>query len=118
MIAQLQPATWAEIAERIGIPAAVLLLVLIALGLGAAWVARHVIQPLVNSWLAMNKAHVDFVKKCGDAIDRLSLAEVAQTAEIGAIRKQGAQTLEAVRGVDDRMHELKTMVSQLGSSRE
>lgn len=43
---------WAEVAERLGLPAALLMVVLAAAGRACAWVGREVVVPLRDRHLA------------------------------------------------------------------
>jgi hypothetical protein len=100
------PLTWAEVGERIGVPAMILLLLLGMFCVAAWWAARHVVKPVVAS-------HLQFVKQCGSALETLKAQEVAQTAAINELREDHRTTRETVEGICETVTEVHGQVRQV-----
>lgn len=77
-VAQINPQTWAEIAEKLGIPFAIVLLLFFFMGLAAAWLARHVVKPVTSKLLGF----VDHVQKTNDTIVGLEQQQIAQGEDL------------------------------------
>lgn len=101
------PLTWAEVAERIGIPAMLLLFIMFAIVGGAYAVARWVVKPLLASHLAQNEAHVKFVETCGESLKTLSTAEAAEGPRLAALEVATKETQKIAV-------QLKGMIGKLG----
>lgn len=102
------PDKWAEIAERVGIPFAILLMVFFFLAACAAWFAKNVVKPVTAG-------HLKFMHQTGEAIQTLKQQEIAQTAAVQAIAKTQDQTLEVAKDVQSQVKQLKGMVSRRDS---
>lgn len=83
-IAQVaDPNTWAGIAERLGIPFAILLMICFGSALAAVWLARNVVKPLT-------KAHLGFVESI--KVSQLGITEQSKTSVV-----QNVALLESAR---------------------
>lgn len=72
------PQTWADIAERLGIPFAIVLLLFFFAATAAMWFARHVVRPVT-------KAHLDFVTHTVKNQDEMVAANNRQDARLAMI---------------------------------
>lgn len=83
---------WLRVAQNVGVPFAVLLMLLAWLSLALKWTATNVVLPLVRKAL-------EYFDRSMGAMDRIADANAAQTASL-------AQITGALATVNDRLNRL------------
>ncbi len=100
------PMTWAEIVERIGVPAAFLLLVLLAIIAAAVWTAKHVVKPVTS-------AHLRFVDRCDKTLAQLAATSAAHDARLSSISKVQEQHGEKLDELGGQVRQVKGIVGKI-----
>jgi flagellar biosynthesis/type III secretory pathway M-ring protein FliF/YscJ len=94
------PQTWADIAERLGIPFAIVLLLFFFAAAAAMWFARHVVRPLTAAHLGF----VDQVQKTQTTIADTSQKAVGQNDELlRASREHDRATRERLERIAEKL---------------
>lgn len=98
--------SWTGIMERVGIPAAFLLLVLLMVSVCVVWIARNVVRPVVG-------AHTTFVKDVGSTQKKLADNETRQTDILQEIRNTQDQQGQKIDNLDKDVRQVKGMVGKI-----
>jgi hypothetical protein len=113
------PDTWAGIMERVGIPAAFLLLVLVFGSACVLWFLRNVVKPVTASHLSFVKQTGGAVEKLGGAVEKLATNETRQTEILhelkGAVqdlKSDMVQVRDSVDGLEKDVRQVKGMIGK------
>lgn len=98
--------TWAEVGERLGIPALITLVLLSMLGFAAAWIARNMLKPLTQEFIRFMRAASESDKKMNARHERME-------NRLDGLDKRLQQNGERIEEVQSDVRQLKGMVGKL-----